>query len=378
MSQPFPLNEAERILSLSNLDVDYSTIENEFKHLMKLASRISATDVTLLNLVDSHTQWTIAQDGIQLASMPREECICQYTIAQDQSFEIKDLSSDPRFEFTSFVKNEPKLRYYFGIPLEISNGVHIGSLCVMNREMIILNNDKKDLLKTIAEEIVCKLKDFKKINELKIELSDAIRMQRKIAHDIRNPLAGIIGISDILIEPDEEHDQEEVINCLKLINNSSKSILEITDNISMEFFEKGNQTHSFNLETLSERIRQLFLPLAENKKVKLKFTLDNGKNHIHFSKNKILQIIASPVSSAIKLSKQDALINIKLGITVKSDQNILHVKIHTNNPIINEISNESEVLNFTKELIESKDGTFSFQCNAIDGLNYEFNIPQKD
>jgi K+-sensing histidine kinase KdpD len=377
MSQPFPPNEAERILSLSNLDVDYSTIENEFKHLMKLASRISATDVTLLNLVDSFTQWTIARDGIQLASMPREECICQYTIAQDHGFEIKDLTNDPRFEKSSYVKNEPKLRYYFGIPLEISSGINIGSLCVMNKEVIELHEDKKELLKTIAEEIVCKLKEFKKINELKIELSDAIRMQRKIAHDIRNPLAGIIGISDILIEPDEKHDQEDVINCLKLINNSSKSILEITDNISMESFEKGNQTHSFNLETLAERIRQLFLPLAENKKVKLEFILDKNKNHIHFSKNKILQIIVSPVSSAIKLSKQDALIKIKLGITVQSDRNILHVYIHNNKPLINEISNESEVLNFTKELVENKDGTFKFNCNAIDGLCYELNIPQQ-
>jgi len=166
------------------------------------------------------------------------------------------------------------------------------------------------MLKIIADEIVGKLKNFEKINELKHELSDALKMQRKIAHDIRNPLAGIIGISDILIEPDEQYDPEEVLNCLKLINNSSKSILEIADNISIELFEKGNQTHSFNLETLSERISHLFSPLAKNKKVNLESVIDKSKEHILFSKNKILQIIGSPVSSAIKLSRPGALINI--------------------------------------------------------------------
>ncbi len=376
MIQPLPLNEAERIHSLSNLDIDYSTLENDFKHLMRLASRMTDMDVTLLNLLDSYTQWTIAQHGIQLSSMPREECVCQYTIAQDESFEIKDLSCDPRFEQASYVKDEPKLRYYYGVPLEMSNGVNIGSLCVMNREIKTLSADKVDLLKIIAEEIVCKLKDLQKINELKNELSDALRMQRKIAHDIRNPLAGIIGISDILIEPDEEHNKEEVLSCLKLINNSSKSILEIADNISVELFEKGSQTYSFNLETLAERISHLYLPLAKNKKVNLEFAIDKSKEHIHFSRNKILQIIGSPVSSAIKLSEPGALIKIQLSLLVHSDRNILQVEINSNAPIREEIRPDSAVLNFTKELIESKDGSFDFECNELDGLSYKLSIPQ--
>ena len=376
MIQPLPLNEAERILSLSNLDVDYSTLENDFKHLMRLASRMTDMDVTLLNLLDSYTQWTIAQHGIQLSSMPREECVCQYTIAQDESFEIKDLSCDPRFEQASYVKDEPKLRYYYGVPLEMSNGVHIGSLCVMHRETKTLSPEKVELLKIIAEEIVCKLKDLQKINELKNELSDALKMQRKIAHDIRNPLAGIIGISDILIEPDEEHNKEEVLNCLKLINNSSKSILEIADNISVELFEKGSQTYSFNLETLAERISHLYLPLAKNKKVNLEFAIDKSKEHIHFSRNKILQIIGSPVSSAIKLSEPGALIKIQLSLLVQSDRNILYVEINSNAPIREEIRPNSAVLNFTKELIESKDGSFDFECNELNGLSYKLSIPQ--
>jgi len=377
MIQPLPLNEAERMLSISNLDVDYSTLENDFKHLMKLASRITDMDVTLLNLIDSYTQWTIAQHGIQLSSMPREECVCKYTIAQGDSFEIKDLSSDPRFERASYVKNEPKLRYYYGVPLEMSNGVNIGSLCVMNRETVTLSPDKIELLKIIAEEIVCKLKDFQKINELKHELSNALKMQRKIAHNIRNPLAGIIGISDILIEPDEQHDPEDVLNCLKLINDSSKSILEIADNIFIELFEKGNDTHSFNLETLAERINHLYLPLAKNKEASLEFVIDKSKGHISFSKSKILQMIGSPVSSAIKLTKPGALIKIQLELAVQSDRNILHVHISSNDPISKEISSESSILDFTKALIENKEGSFDFQHNGLDGLSYKLSIPHK-
>ena len=376
MTKPLPLNESERIESLSNLDIDYSALEHDFRHLMKLVSRITDMDVTLLNLVDNHTQWTIAQHGIQVSSMPREDCICQYTIAGHDCFEVSDLASDPRFENNSYVKGDPSLRYYFGIPLELSSGINIGSLCVMDREKKTIDGEKIELLKIIAEEIVCKLKDFQKINELQHEVANAVKMQRKIAHDIRNPLAGIIGISDILIEPDEQHDPEEVSHCLRLINNSSKSILEITDNITIDLFEKGNESHSFNLDTLSGRLSQLYLPLAKNKNIRLEFVIDKSKVHIPFSKNKILQIVGSPVSSAIKLSKEGATISIYLELSVQSDRNILHVHIKSNDPINTDINPESAVLNFTKEFVENLEGNFDFHCNEKDGLSYKISLPQ--
>ncbi|SDM64811.1 His Kinase A (phospho-acceptor) domain-containing protein [Daejeonella rubra] len=376
MTIPLPLNEVERMHSLSNLDIDYSELENEFSCMLKIVSKITDMDVILLSMVDSHTQWTIAQHGIQITSLPREECICQYTISGTEVFEISNLSKDNRFKNISYVKNEPYLNYYLGIPLEISKGVNIGTLSIMDRHATEINPEKIELLKLIGEEIVNKLKTFNVINGLKTNLSDAIKMQRKIAHDIRNPLAGIIGISDLLIDENEVHEKIEVVEYVTLINSSSKSILEITDNIVTELGDNDSEPYSFNLKTLSDRLSQLFMPLAKNKEVTLDFFINSNKQHIPFSKSKILQIAGSPVSSAIKLSRAGAKISIDLDLGIQSDSNILNIVVKSDTPISVDVNPESVVLNFTKQFVENMNGKFDFSCDEQNGLAYVISLPQ--
>ncbi|MDO8994404.1 MAG: hypothetical protein Q7U83_15150, partial [Daejeonella sp.] len=76
------------------------------------------------------------------------------------------------------------------------------------------------------------------------------------------------------------------------------------------------------------------------------------------------------------LSKPGAIINVRLGLSIQSDRNILHVQINSNAPLSKEVNSESKVLNFTKELIESKEGSFDFECNEMNGLSYKLSIPQ--
>lgn len=375
MTQPLPLKETVRIQSLTNLDIDYGALDHEFKHLLNLASTIAGKEVVLLNLIDTYTQWTIAQHGIQTPSIPREESICQYTIEGSDCFEVSDLNQDIRFKDSHYVKSELGFQYYFGIPLAISKDLNIGSLCFMSRDNKTLDHGKIELLKLIAVEIVEKLKYLEEINTIKNKLAETIKMERKIVHDLRNPLAGIIGISDILIEPDEQHDPKEVFDCLKLINNSSKSMLEITDKIAIDLFENDKEEQSFNLDTLSERINHLYQPLSQYKDINFEVTIDESKIHIPFSKMRVLQIIRSVVSNVLKSSKEGALITVHLGLSVQSDKNILQIQVKSNS-FIEEINLECTTMDLTKGLIASLGGSFEFKSSESEGLSYKINLPE--
>lgn len=375
MTQSLPLKEIERIQSLTNIDIDYGALEHKFKHLLDLAATIAGKEVVLINLIDSHTQWTIAQHGINTTSIPREESICRYTIESSDCFEVSDLKQDIRFKDSPYVKDELEIKYYFGIPLEISKGLNIGSLCFMSRDNKPLDHSKIELLKLIAFEIVEKLKYLEEINTIKDKLAETIKMERKIVHDLRNPLAGIIGISDILIEPDEHHDPKEVFECLKLINNSSKTMLEISDKIAIDLFENDKEEQSFNLDTLSERINKIYLPLSQNKHVNFEVIIDESKTHILFSKRRILQIIRSIVSNALKSSKGGAQLSVNLGLSVQSDRNILQIQVSSNS-LSEEYNSENTTMDLTKRLITSLDGSFEFKCNKSEGLTYKINLPE--
>lgn len=373
---PISGNEAERLLSLSNLDLDYTDLESDFKDIVLLVSKITEMDVTMVNLIDTFNQWTIASYGFKMQSMPREDSVCQFTIIENEQLEIKDLSAEQNLKEKFYVSGAPYFRYYFGIPLRTSNGVNIGSLCVLDRQLKNLSPEKIELLKIIADEIVTKLKVYKKMDGLKNELSDAVKMQKKIAQDIRNSLAGVIGISDILIEPNEKHKPEQILEYISLINESSKSILEIINDIVTDINEESPETNRINLEVLRERLSQLYMPLAKNKDVLLEFNINKVKQNILFSKNKILQIIGSPVSSAIKLSQAGSIISINLDIAVQTDKNILQVVVKSNTPAQDDLRIESTVMNFTKQLVENQQGKFAFSSNENNGLVYEITLPQ--
>lgn len=373
----FSTNECKRVLTLSNLEIDHSELESECKVLIELASKITNMDVTLINLLDSFTQWTIAWQGFQISTMPKDECICQYTIAEKEFFEVEDMTVDNRFRNMTYVINEPYLKYYFGVPLVISDGVNIGTICVMDRQNKKLSPDQVELFKLIAKELAGKIETFHKINNLQHELSQAIKMQRRITHNLRDPLAGIIGLSDLIVDETQQHSPDEIHEFVSLINSSSKSILEIADAVFEELNENQKEhNNTFNLKTLGDRISRHFMPLAKGKNITLNLKVNPDKHHIHFSRQKVLQTIVTPVSSVIKQSRSGAEITIELDLSIQPENNILHVSVNSNDVKKDQTIHEGTLFNVTKELVENQNGKFEYSHDQNEGLTYKISLPQ--
>ena len=181
LNAPIPKNELERVIDLSDYDLDYSGLEDNFKDLAKLAANVAGTKISLVNLIDSFTQWSISNHGLEIEQMPREDSVCQYTIMGDQPFEVGDLSADDRFKDKDYVIEDPNLRYYYGLPLTTSEGHNIGALCVLDKEVKSISPEKTELLKIIANEIVNRLKALKVINDLKSQLKYADQTKKKVS-----------------------------------------------------------------------------------------------------------------------------------------------------------------------------------------------------
>ena len=168
---PFPANEMDRLLALASFDVDYSNLSDNFQDLIQLAAKVAGTEISLINLIDNFTQWSVSTYGLELEQMPREDSVCQYTIVGSEQFEIKDLSSDERFSDKFYVSGPLNLRYYFGVPLTTNNGFNVGALCVLDTVARNLSAEKVELLKLIAKEVVSRLTTLRIIHDLKAQLN---------------------------------------------------------------------------------------------------------------------------------------------------------------------------------------------------------------
>ena len=170
---PIDANEINRVLRLSEFDIDYSETQESLKDLTRLAAKVAGTSISLVNLIDIFTQWSISNYGLALEQIPKEDSVCQYTIVAKENFEVKDLTKDDRFKDKFYVTDEPKVTYYFGVPLQTNDGFNIGALCVMDKIGKEVTPEKAELLKIIASEIVSRLTEFQAIKQLRNSVKEA-------------------------------------------------------------------------------------------------------------------------------------------------------------------------------------------------------------
>ncbi|MGV3603879.1 MAG: GAF domain-containing sensor histidine kinase [Dyadobacter fermentans] len=332
---PVPANEMDRLLSLAELDIDYSDYQVTFQDLAKLAAKVTGTRISLVNLIDSLTQWTISNYGLDIEQMLREDSVCQYTIMETDHFEVGDLSVDERFKDKFYVTGDPNVRYYYGIPLKTTEGLHIGALCVLDQERKTLEPEKIELLKIIADEIVSRLKTHKVLENLKSRLLEARQTQKKVAHDIRGPLGGIVGLAQIIRDQGEENRMDEVLEFINLIHKSGNSILDLAEEILESHKDKAKPASTpqaangqgFTLTIFKDKLEKLYGPQAKHKRIAFEVNTSPLTENIHFSKNKLLQITGNLISNAIKFTPVGGRVVVDLQLLIDQAKPVLRIAV---------------------------------------------------
>jgi signal transduction histidine kinase len=388
---PIPKNEIDRVLNLSDFDIDYSDHQDTFKDLAKLAAKVAGTDISLVNLLDSYTQWTISHHGLEIDQMPREESVCQHTIMGDDGFEVIDLATDDRFKDKFYVTDDPNLRYYYGVPLQ-TNGVNLGALCVLDNKAKNITPEKEELLKIIADEIVNRLKGLKAMTALKAELNTANEDKKKVAHDIRGPLGGIIGLAQIISEQGHENQLDEVLEFINMIHKSGRSILDLADEILSGSELQPLKSDEFNLLLFKDKLEKLYQPQARNKKIKFQVNVSPEKGLIPFSKNKLLQIVGNVISNAIKFTPTAGAVMVDMdvdetvsmlkivitdtgiGLTKESINKILNGNVLSTSGTVGELG-YGFGLSLVKHLTESLRGKLAITSKPGQGARFELTLP---
>lgn len=328
-------SELERLLTLSNLDLDYYDGKHGINWLAEMAAVVAGTKVSLVNLIDSNTQWSISTVGLEIAQMPREDSVCQFTMEkkEGEDFEVNDLREDERFKDKFYVTEDPNLTYYFGVPLTTLEGYNLGALCVMDVEAKHIASEKKELLKLIARQIVDRLKINSKLAGLKSQMVEVMQSQKKLAHDVRGPISGIVGLAEIIKTQGKENSIEEVLEFMNLIRKSGNSILDLADEILNQNFDERLQMirepndHEMNLLIFRGKIMDMFAPQAMVKKLNFTVKLGTENNFTPFRKSKLMQIAGNLISNSIKFTPAYGSISILLLIKEVDSIETLTIKV---------------------------------------------------
>lgn len=154
-----PADESERLAELGAFNILDTEAEEAFDSLTRLAAHICCTPISLVSLVDAKRQWFKSRVAFEASETPRDISFCTHAILDpDQLFVVRDASKDERFRRNPLVTDDPKIRFYAGMPLKTRTGSAIGTLCVIDRVPRDLSDTQREALVNLSRAVVAQLR----------------------------------------------------------------------------------------------------------------------------------------------------------------------------------------------------------------------------
>jgi signal transduction histidine kinase len=392
-----PSNEQERLAALGEYQILDSEVEKEFDDLSLLASEICQTPISMITLIDSERQWFKSGAPQGKKEISRSLAFCSHAINYPrETFMIPDMRADERFSDHPFVKGEPYIVFYTGVPLTNEDGYALGTICVLDHQPRVLTDSQLRSLNILAKQVV-HLLELRKAHFSLQQLKENLESRNEelqqfayvVSHDIKSPLASIVLTSEMLRENFGESIEQENDQLLKVLNRSSYKIKNLVDGIlayyqaEQAMYEKAE---TFNLKPFLLSIVEM-IKVAQSADIKF----PTQEHAIHVNKTALEQILVNLLQNSLKYNDKS---NREINISFSEDKINYYFVVSDNGNGIEKIQQQKIFELFTtlgtrdrygtlgtgiglstvKKLVEKMSGKISVQSEPGLGSVFSFYI----
>lgn len=248
-------------------------------------------------------------------------------------------------------------------------------------------NDELEHTNQILEQSAVKLKQ---LNETKDKFLSII------AHDIRNPLSVIIGISSLIQDKQIIFDDEEYDNLNGEILSSAKNLNDLLQNLLLWSLTQRDlisfNPEQINLKGLIDNTKDLFKINANHKQIKIISSIPTGMT-IFADLNMLSTILRNIINNAIKFSQINSEIKIEAfeneysttlhiidnGVGMTQEQIDLLLRKEKSYSALGTLNESGTGLGLllVNELLAYHDGTLEIQSKLNEGSTFILSFPQK-
>jgi len=123
----------------------------ELDALTEAAALVCGTPISLITLLNEDTQWFKANYGLEnVSETDRSISFCSHALQGEELMEVEDATRDRRFSDNPLVTDGLRIRFYAGVPLQLSDGERVGTLCVVDQKPKTLSAHQKEILGHLA------------------------------------------------------------------------------------------------------------------------------------------------------------------------------------------------------------------------------------
>ncbi|MCI0473592.1 MAG: PAS domain-containing sensor histidine kinase, partial [Ignavibacteria bacterium] len=350
--------------------VSIVNIEGVIEYLSPVASEMMKAEKTDDAIGHSCLQW-FTEDSASRVLKTISDIVSKGVITKGNVYEMK------RKDGTTFMAE------FNSSPIRDNEG-NITSFISTFRDVTRKIEAEKTLLNYSAE--------LKELNESKD------RFFSIVAHDLRNPLQGLLGFSGLLNDSYGDLTTAEVREYIGYIYQSAKKMHSLTNNLlQWSRIKTGNIVFSpekFNVRDAAVHNTDLLKPNALKKGIDVEILSDDS-HCVYCDKGMFDSILQNLISNSIKFSKNFSRIEV---ITKKAGSGFVQVSVRDYGVGI-EKENLHKIFSldshFTttgtadeegtglglilcKELVEKQGGTISFVSESGKGSTFSFTVPAAD
>jgi len=128
--------------------------EKDFDRITSLVAKVCEVPTALITLIDEERQWFKSCFGFDARETDLGVSFCVHAVHQGEMLVVEDATADPRFKDNPIVTGPPHIRFYAGAPLTTPEGVHIGTLCIIDYEPRIFDAAQREILERLADVVV--------------------------------------------------------------------------------------------------------------------------------------------------------------------------------------------------------------------------------
>jgi two-component system, sensor histidine kinase and response regulator len=230
------------------------------------------------------------------------------------------------------------------------------------------------------------------------KLAEMNRMKNRfiglVAHDLRNPLVSIRGLSEILLDEDVEPLSDQQRDFLSTIYGASNSLLTLVNDIlDMAVMENGALRLQIRNESLSRLIRErvkVNAIVAAKKQITVEEDLARLPA-MPFDRNRIGQVLDNLIGNAIKFSSEHSKVFVSLyrkngtaivsvrdqGMGIPSEEQAQVFSAYprlSNQPTGGEKSTGMG-LTIARKIVEEHNGSLTVASKVGEGSTFSFTLP---
>ena len=192
----------------------------------------------------------------------------------------------------------------------------LGSIEILSQQD--LNEDQMIIIKAAANQLGNALeRELTYLEQEKIKVAMEREhmlnsMLRSISHDLRTPLTGIVGASQLMMDQDNLS-HADIYSLAKDIHNQAHWLTQIVENIlNMSKIESGNLVLHKNLEVVDDLIYEAIHHLPELEKRNVKVEVPDDLLLVNVDGKLMVQVLINILSNALKYTKENDQITIQV------------------------------------------------------------------